>query len=83
MAFINTDDDLQKDNSSSTDNNTTELDFNKQKREDYEGLMKESSTQLDGYWDSRNPMVKIVLLVLAVIIIVGSAYYIMTYLGSQ
>lgn len=74
---------LDTENNVDINRDTKELDFNKQKREDYEGLMKESSTQLDGYWDSRNPMVKILLLVLAVIIIAGSAYYIMTYLGSK
>ena len=37
---------------------TTELDINRKNREGYEQLMKESSTQLDGYWDINNPFVK-------------------------
>ena len=45
--------------------------------------MKESSTQLDGYWDRNNPFVKLFLLILAVIIIGGSLYYILTYMGSN
>ena len=30
--------------------NDKELEFNKKNREDYEQLMKDSSTNLDGYW---------------------------------
>lgn len=64
------------------DNNKKELDFNKNKRENYENLMKKSSTQLDGYWDRNNPFVKILLFVLAVIIIVGVIYYVTTYYNT-
>ena len=59
-----------------------ELEFNKKNREDYEQLMKDSSTNLDGYWDRKNPFVIIILFVLAVIIVVGSIYYITTYINS-
>ena len=52
--------------------NDKELEFNKKNREDYETLMKESSTDLDGFWDSNNIVVKLILLVLLVIIVVGS-----------
>ena len=41
--------------------NNQELEFNKNKREDYEQLMRESSTKTDGYWDKNNPIVKIIL----------------------
>lgn len=51
---------------------TTELDINRKNREGYEQLMKESSTQLDGYWDINNPFVKAVLIGLLVIIAIGS-----------
>ena len=51
---------------------TTELDINRKNREGYEQLMKESSTQLDGYWDINNPFVKVVLIGLLVIIAIGS-----------
>ena len=56
------------------ENNTEqqELEVNKNKREEYEQLMKDSSTQLDGYWDSNNPFVKILLLGLVVLIAVGA-----------
>ncbi len=62
--------------------NDKELEFNKKNREDYEQLMKDSSTNLDGYWDRKNPFVVIILFVLAVIIVVGSIYYITTYINS-
>lgn len=62
--------------------NDKELEFNKKNREDYEQLMKDSSTNLDGYWDRKNPFVIIILFVLAVIIVVGSIYYITTYINS-
>ncbi len=56
-----------------------ELEFNKKNRENYEQLMKESSVNLDGYWDKKNPFVKILLFLLAVIIIGGVVYYAMLY----
>lgn len=51
---------------------TTELDINRRNREDYEQLMKDSSTQLDGYWDINNPFVKLVLIGLLVVIAIGT-----------
>ena len=59
--------------------NNQELEFNKNKRGGYEQLMKESSTKTDGYWDKNNPIVKIILFVLFVIIVIGAVYYIMMY----
>ena len=49
-----------------------ELEINRQHREDYEKLMEESSTQLDGYWDKNNLFVKLLLLILLVIIVLGA-----------
>jgi len=63
--------------------NEQELQFNKKNREDYEQLMKDSSTKLDGYWDKNNIFVRLLLLILLVIIIVGSVYYISLYLNSH
>lgn len=59
--------------------NNQELEFNKNKREDYEQLMRESSTKTDGYWDKNNPIVKIILFALFIIIVIGAVYYIMMY----
>lgn len=58
-----------------------ELDVNKKNREDFEELMKESSTKKDMYWDSNNPAVKIVLLIIGAIILVGSAYFIIRFIN--
>ena len=62
--------------------NNGELNFNKEKREDYESLMSNSSTNLDGYWDKNNPFVKLVLLLLGIIIVGGIIYFIFTVNGS-
>jgi len=59
--------------------NNNELEFNRQKREGYEQLMKESSTKHDDYWDRNNPFVRILLFVLAVFIIIGVVYYFLAY----
>lgn len=58
-----------------------ELDINKKNREDYENLMKESSSKKDMYWDSNNPFVKLVLGVIGLVIIVGAAYIIYKYIN--
>lgn len=62
------------------ENQKEELEFNKRNREDYEQLMEESSSKLDGYWDKDNLFVKFLLLGLLVVIVVGciivfSAYF--------
>ena len=59
-----------------------ELEFNRRNREDYEKLMDESSTQLDGYWDKNNLFVKLLLIGLFLVIVVGSIIVIMSYLGT-
>ncbi len=63
--------------------NNQELEINRQKREDYENLMKNSSTQLDGYWDSNNAFVKLVLIILGLIIIAGVIWCITTYMSIK
>lgn len=64
-------------------NQNEELEINRKNREDYEKLMKESSTNLDGYWDKNNAFVKLFLLILALAIVAGVAYYVIMYLGSK
>ena len=56
-----------------------ELDVNKEKREEYEKLMQDSSTQLEGYYDKKNPFVILLLLILGSIIILGVIYYVVAY----
>ena len=65
------------------DKKDSELEFNKKNREEYEQLMEESSTKLDGYYDKNNWVVRIILLVLFIIIVVGSYWIISNYFGSM
>ena len=60
-----------------------ELDVNRQNREEYEKLMEESSTQLDGYWDTNNWFVKILLFALLGVIILGSLIVFASYFGAM
>ncbi len=50
------------------------VDVNKKKAEEFENLMEKSSTDLDlYYYDSKNPLVRLLLIILGLIIIVGCA----------
>lgn len=82
LLYINNNFDNQE-NEELNDNQNQELEINRQNRENYEKLMKESSTNLDGYWDKNNVFVKIFLLILALAIIAGVVYYVMMYLNSR
>lgn len=64
-------------------NEKQELEFNRRNREDYEQLMDESSTQLDGYWDKNNLFVKLLLWGLLLVIVIGSVIVILSYMGSM
>ena len=59
-----------------------ELEFNREHRENYEQLMRDSSTNLDDYYDKDNPLVRLILLGLGSIIVVGVLYYVLKYLGK-
>lgn len=61
------------------DEEIQEVDINKKNRENYEQLMKESSVNLDGYYDKKNPFVRILLLLLGVVIVGGVIYYALLY----
>lgn len=63
-------------------NDNKELEFNREKREDYEKLMKESSTNLDGYWDKNNLLVKFILIVLGLVIVIGAGYIFYMYFNT-
>ena len=65
------------------DKKNEELEINRRNREEFEQLMEESSTQLDGYYDKNNWFVRILLLGLLVIIVIGSIIVFAGYLGSQ
>jgi len=61
-------------------NDKDELEFNKKNREDYENLMEESSSKKDMYWDKNNPIVKILLGFVGIIILVGVSYYVIKFI---
>ena len=61
------------------DEEKQEVDINKKNRENYEQLMRESSVNLDGYYDKKNPFVRILLLLLGVVIVGGVIYYALLY----
>ena len=63
------------------DNENRETEVNKKNREEYETLMEKSSTQLNDYYDKKNPFVILLLLGLGVIIVLGVVYYAMLYFG--
>ena len=58
-----------------------ELEFNKANREASEKLMEDASVNKDGYWDSNNTFVRVLLIGLGIIIVVGATYYILKYIG--
>lgn len=58
-----------------------EVEINKKHREDYENLMRESSSKKDMYWDSNSPFVKTLLLIIGLIILGGSLYFIIKYIN--
>ncbi|MBR2679061.1 MAG: hypothetical protein IKE63_06550 [Bacilli bacterium] len=63
------------------DNENRETEVNKKNREEYETLMEKSSTQLNDYYDKKNPFVILLLLGLGAIIVLGVVYYAMLYFG--
>ena len=60
-------------------NENQELEVNKKKREEFEQLMKDSSTKTEDYWDKNNLFVRLLLLVLGIIIVLGVIYYALAF----
>ena len=52
------------------------LEVNKSNKEKFKSIMDNASTKYYSYWDSNNPVIRFVLIVLLVIIAVGLLYYI-------
>ena len=77
------DDYYDRDDDDDDDKDLVELEFNKRNREDYENLMQDSSTNLDGYWDKNNPVVRTLLLILGGIIVFGVSYYLIAFFTSR
>lgn len=60
-------------------NNNSELEFNKKNREESENIAEHASVNKDGYWDKNDPIVKLILALIGIVILGGAAYYIVTY----
>lgn len=60
-----------------------ELEFNRKNREEYEELVEKSSSDLSGYWDKNNIVVKSILTLLGIAIGVGFFYYFFTYMQGM
>ena len=66
MGFFNNDTTSNMNNESNANAN---LEVNKKYSEEFEKLMNNASTNLDSYWDKNNPILKIFLLILFVVIV--------------
>lgn len=66
--------DLVMDSTAYADN--MNLQVNKSNQEKFKNIMDNASTKYDSYWDINNPVIKVVLIALGVIIAVGLIYYI-------
>lgn len=46
---------------------------------EFERLMENASTNYDSYWDKNNPLIKAIMIILFIIIVIGVAYYIISW----
>lgn len=81
MGFFNNNDTTSNMNNESNAN--ANLEVNKKNSEEFEKLMNNASTNLDSYWDKNNPILKIFLLILFVVIVLGAIYYISAWNASK
>lgn len=72
--FDNDEDELQLGSTYYAEN--MNLEVNKSNQEKFQSIMDNASTKYDSYWDSNNPVIRFVLVVLLVIIAVGLLYYV-------
>lgn len=55
------------------------LDVNSKNSAEFDRLMENASTNYDSYWDKNNPLVKAIMIILFIIIVIGVAYYIISW----
>ena len=58
-----------------------EVEINKKNAEYYQKLMDESGSKKSEYYDKKDPLVRLILLILAIIIIAGTVFIIMRGTG--
>lgn len=63
--------------------NDVNLDVNKRNQDTFNELMDNASYKTDAYWDMNNPVVKILLIILFIIIVAGVLYYIIGWINMS
>ena len=53
---------------------------NERNQQEFDRVMKNAAKKNDSYWDRNNPFLRALLIVLAIIAIVGCAYYIISWI---
>lgn len=64
--FSQTDDEIKQD---------CEYNINQKNSQEFQRLMNQSKKKHDNYWDINNPIIRIILIILFIIIVLGAGYY--------
>ena len=60
-------------------NDNQRVSVNEKNSREFQNLMEHSQRKYDEYWDSNNPLIRAVLIILFLVAAIGSAYYIITW----
>ena len=60
-------------------NDNQRVSVNEKNSREFQNLMEHSQHKYDEYWDSNNPLIRAVLIILFLVAAIGSAYYIITW----
>ncbi len=95
-SYTNEDDDLKTDDDSYEESYDTdeadsyddnyygvdlELEVNKKNQSHFKDIMDNAAINYDSYWDINNPVVRVILIILFIIIVVGLIYYIIGWIS--
>lgn len=65
--FLPTDNEIQQENHENS--------VNQKNSQEFQNLMEHSKKTYDDYWDINNPVIRIILIILFIIIVLGAGYY--------
>ena len=65
--FLPTDNEIQQENHENS--------VNQKNSQEFQNLMDHSKKTYDDYWDINNPVIRIILIILFIIIVLGAGYY--------
>lgn len=65
--FLPTDNEVQQENHENS--------VNQKNSQEFQNLMDHSKKTYDDYWDINNPVIRIILIILFIIIVLGAGYY--------